>query len=196
LIDRDFNEGLTLMLKEPLQQHAIVTKAVNIIGSMRNAPTCNQMAIKGLINNCKSLDSSSANVETGTNVVLDQVKVKYAARLAMCELQSAQAAIPKACSILLPSPQACMKGGWGSYFSREEPPEAKFCYPETTGVQFKRCMDVITEKGQYWTSFSNAKQNAVVVCQASRDFLERGTSVAVCCFHYILTQSRIQTCHV
>ena len=36
-----------------------------------------------------------------------------------------------------------------------------------------QCLKSLQSTPQYWTSFSNARQNAVVMCQASRDVIER-----------------------
>lgn len=144
---------------------------------MESAPICNRLAALDLINNCKSLEQSSDTVNPESEVILDEVKSEYAARLAVCELLGAKAHVPRECDILVPSVQACGKGRSSSFFSRQKKDsvEEKYCYPGTTYAQLERCLRALESRSQSWTSYSNARQNAVVMCHASRDAIDRGT---------------------
>ena len=79
-------------------------QALQIIYFIELALTCNYLATLNLINNCKSLKQSLDNVKPKLKIVLDEVKLEYAARLAVCKLLSAKAFILQECKILVPSP--------------------------------------------------------------------------------------------
>ena len=120
----------------------------------------------------------SSNAETEGELILDEVKSEYAARLAVCELNSAKANIPWECAGFMPSSYACGKSRFRSLFTRQENrSHDKLCYPETDGSQIRQCLQALESRPQSWISYSNARQNAVVICEASRDAIERGMSV-------------------
>jgi hypothetical protein len=171
------NSDLASILQTPsIAQQEILSQALRIVHSMESAPTCNRLAVLNLINDCKSLEQNSDNVKLESETLLDEVKSEYAARLAVCELLGAKALVPRECGILVPSPQACGKGRFSSFFSRQkDSANGEYCYPEATHTQFERCLKALESRPQSWTSYSNARQNAVVMCHASRDAIERGT---------------------
>jgi hypothetical protein len=80
---------------------------------------------------------------------------------------------PPNCEILVPTTKACAKGGIWWYSRLETTINDKQCYPEAKEYQYIQCLKTLQSSPQYWTSFSNARQNAVVMCQASRDAIER-----------------------
>lgn len=157
-----------------MQQQEILSQALRIVHSMESAPTCNRLAALNLINDCKSLEQSSGDGRPNTEMVLDEIKSEYAARLAICELVGAKATVPRECIILVPSTQACVKSRFMSFFSRQDSSKEDYCYPEATRSQFERCLRALEARPQSWTSYSNARQNAVVMCHASRDSVEKG----------------------
>ncbi|KAF2706478.1 hypothetical protein K504DRAFT_493586 [Pleomassaria siparia CBS 279.74] len=173
-LDYGINADLASRLQAPPdnKQPELLSHALEILIPMRSAPTCNRLAALNLINDCKSLES-----ESNSEMVLDEVKSEYAARLAVCELLGAKASVPRECGILVPSPQACIKGRFG-FFSRQLNDD-KECYPDSTHTQFDRCLGALNSKPQFWTSYSNAKQNAVVMCHASRNAIERDQSLGI-----------------
>jgi hypothetical protein len=132
------------------------------------------MAASHLMNECKMLEHAPDFAKNRPEVYLDNVKTEYAAKLAVCELLSAQplnnAVPPLHCDILVPSSRACNKGGW---WSQAPTNTDKHCYPEHKEYQYSQCLKTLQSSPQYWTSFSNARQNAMVMCQASRDAIER-----------------------
>ncbi|KAF2796189.1 hypothetical protein K505DRAFT_323498 [Melanomma pulvis-pyrius CBS 109.77] len=164
-----------------MKQHQVLSQALEIIHSMESAPTCNRLAALNLINDCKALDQNPDNVKSDSELILDEVKSEFAARLAVCELLGAKAVVPRECVILIPSPQACVKGRFHSFFSRKknDNPDGEYCYPGATNVQFERCLKGLESRPQSWTSYSNARQNAVVMCHASRDGIERERDLAI-----------------
>ncbi|KAF2001904.1 hypothetical protein P154DRAFT_562339 [Amniculicola lignicola CBS 123094] len=177
------NSDLASMLhldSTPIKQQEILSEALSIIHRMESASSCNKLAALNLINDCKALDQSSTNPEA----VLDEVKSEYAARLAVCELLAVDASTsPPDCNALIPSQQACVRSRFSSWFSskdaRKEVPPDEYCYPDTTPAQFKRCLRALQSRPQSWTSYSNARQNAVVMCHVTRDAVERAQDLSV-----------------
>ncbi|KAH6633066.1 hypothetical protein C7974DRAFT_392059 [Boeremia exigua] len=156
------------------RNHKVISQAVDFVVSMQTAPTCTRMAASHLMNECKLLEHAPDFAKSRPEAYLDNVKTEYAAKLAVCELLSAQppstASPPPHCDILVPSSRACSRGSW---WSQAPPNPDKQCYPEYKDYQYSQCLKTLQSSPQYWTSFSNARQNAVVMCQASRDAIER-----------------------
>lgn len=154
----------------------VITQAVDFVVSMQTAPTCTRMAASHLMNECKLLEHAPDFAKSRPDAYLDNVKTEYAAKLAVCELLSAQPTNPMPppnCDILVPTSRACSKSGSWWYSRPETPLNEKQCYPDFKEHQYVQCLKTLQSSPQYWTSFSNARQNAVVMCQASRDALER-----------------------
>lgn len=154
----------------------VITQAVDFVVSMQTAPTCTRMAASHLMNECKLLEHAPDFAKSRPDAYLDNVKTEYAAKLAVCELLSAQPINPMPppnCDILVPTSRACSKGGSWWYSRPETTLNEKQCYPDFKEHQYVHCLKTLQSSPQYWTSFSNARQNAVVMCQASRDAIER-----------------------
>ncbi|KAJ4371309.1 hypothetical protein N0V83_004526 [Neocucurbitaria cava] len=156
------------------RNHKVISQAVDFVVSMQTAPTCTRMAASHLMNECKLLEHAPDFAKSRPEAYLDNVKTEYAAKLAVCELLSAQPhnpSPPPHCELLVPSSKACGRGGW--WHNKPEVPSDKQCYPELKEYQYMQCLKSLQSTPQFWTSFSNARQNAVVMCQASRDAIER-----------------------
>lgn len=154
----------------------VIMQALDIVSSMQTAPTCTQMAASHLMNECKLLEHAPEFTKTRPEAYLDNVKTEYAAKLAICELLSAQpvnSIAPPHCDILVPAARHCNKGGGWWHVRPAAIPGDKHCYPQFTEHHYMQCLKSLQSTPQYWTSFSNARQNAVVMCQASRDAIER-----------------------
>jgi len=165
----------SVLQSTPSGQQELLSNALRIIHSMESSPTCNRLAALTLINSCKSLEPSSEDSKKKPDEVLDYVKSEYAARLAVCELIGATVTPPRECAILIPSSNACVKNRFKSLFQwHDEKPGDELCYPEASRSQFERCLRTLDSRAQWWISYSNARQNAVVMCQASRDAIEKG----------------------
>lgn len=162
------------------RNHKVISQAVDFVSSMQTAPACTRMAASHLMNECKLLEHAPDFTRSRPEAYLDNVRTEYAAKLAVCELLSAQpptnALPPLHCDILVPSSRACYKGGW---WSKGPTNTDKQCYPEHKEYQYNQCLKTLQSSPQYWTSFSNARQNAVVMCQASRDAIERETHLEI-----------------
>ena len=164
----------TLFQYTTSRNHKVISQAVDFVVSMQTAPSCTRMAASHLMNECKLLEHAPDFAKNRPEAYLDNVKTEYAAKLAVCELLSAQppshAVPPLHCDILVPSSRACSKGGW---WSQAPVNSDKQCYPLYKEYQYSQCLKTLQSSPQYWTSFSNARQNAVVMCQASRDAIDR-----------------------
>jgi hypothetical protein len=155
-----------------------LSEALQIIHPIQTGPRCHYHAALNLLNDCKFLETASTDSKNDAEANLDQVETVYAARLAVCELQSAYAEIPTDCKVVMASREACIKKR-GPWFSRQEnPKDNRLCYPEEPDPnKFNRCMKALFSINQSWMSYSNARQNAVVMCHASRDVIEKGTYI-------------------
>jgi hypothetical protein len=166
----------TLFQHTVSRNQRVITQAVDFVVSMQNAPTCTRMAASHLMSECKLLEHAPEFAKSRPEAYLDNVKTEYAAKLAVCELLSAQPnnpVPPTNCEMLVPTSRACNKGGTWWYSRPETTVSEKQCYPEIKQHQYAQCLKTLQSSPQYWTSFSNARQNAVVMCQASRDAIER-----------------------
>jgi hypothetical protein len=160
----------------PIRRQELFSHALRIIHSVESSPSCNRLAALTLINSCQSLEvSTKGDAGVKTDLGLDEVKSEYAARLAVCELLGARANVPPACVVFVPSSKACVKFRFKDLFTRDEyHSEDTLCYPDASNSQFGQCLRSLESRPQWWTSYSNARQNAVVMCQASRDAIEKG----------------------
>ncbi|KAF2494777.1 hypothetical protein BU16DRAFT_527761 [Lophium mytilinum] len=169
----------------PVQRQELLSQALRIIHSVESSSSCNRLAALNLINSCQSLETSPKGSNTAgmnSDLGLDEVKSEYAARLAVCELIGAGANIPGICAIFVPSAKACVKYRFTGFWARNDhqsETQDTLCYPQATPSQFVGCLKALEARPQYWTSYSNARQNAVVMCQASRDAIEKDEKIAL-----------------
>jgi hypothetical protein len=152
------------------EQSVLFTQALSVLNLLESAPSCHRLAAHNLIDTCESLEKS-----TEIELALEEVKEKYAARLAMCELTGAQTSLPPQCKDFVPSP--CAHEGFARLFRKRDQPKAvaadQMCYPNTSRNQVKQCLNALHSRPQWWTSYSNALQNVVVVCQATRTYKDK-----------------------
>jgi hypothetical protein len=162
------------LLNGQIHQQEVYSRAVNILESMESAPSCYRAATLTLIDSCQSLERS-----TSTEVATYEIREEYATKLAMCELNGAEATISPHCAKFVPATRACKRQKLGGFLRRSGQTEeviGKVCYPDITREQVKQCISTLHSKPQWWTSYSNALQNVVVICQASRSAIEKGKS--------------------
>ena len=131
----------------------VYMKAVELLGSLQSAPSCTRIATSNLLTSCQSIEAPSTDVETA----MDDVKAMYAAHLAICELRAAKAQIPDHCSFISSSAES------GKV---------------TINEKFKKrhlspCIHSLEGRPQWWTSYSNNIQNAVLICRATRIDIEK-----------------------
>ena len=174
--------GLTsLMQQRPVHESEIYSKALDIIKSMESAPSCNRLATFTLIDSCRSLERQNDKLDDNANVELDQVKSTFAARLAICELIGAHADVPDQCLSLVPQviqrqnhKIRCFLPGSHCKSSDHSHDPQRQQYALVNQEQTSRCLGALESRPQWWTSYSNARQNAISICRAARVEIERG----------------------
>lgn len=149
-----------------------------IMNSVDNIPSCTKVASSALLSSCSQLGHSDAiSIDQGLDTMLDNTKSIYATRLAVCELIEANAAVPSACSSFKPTKVNTKEGFFRGFFTANGPtrPIAYYdIYDKQTADQLDACKSSLHKQPQSWTSYSNARQNAVVMCHAMRAEIERG----------------------
>jgi hypothetical protein len=164
------------LVQNSVHDKEVYSKAVDVLENIHSAPDCHRMATFSLVDSCQALEPSD-----GSEAILADVREEYATRLAMCELSGAKAQIPTQCTDFVPSHAHCAKSGQGflARFRGQKlvPADSNsLCYADTTQSQLKACLYALHSKPQWWTSYSNAFNGVLVVCQASRASMERGRS--------------------
>ena len=157
---------LISLLTEQARESKYLREAYALIDDVQSAPTCNQLAAYQLLKSCKSLQVGPDGMETP--IMLERVKNVYAARLAICELQSAHASIPWQCKDIMSISLADLS-------SAEVPRLNRLWYGQDcveTKI-LKPCLKALHDKSTSWTSYSNNRAHAIAMCHAIRDHLER-----------------------
>ena len=154
----------TLIRLPPVDQSGIYTQAVDLLSSMQSAPSCNRLAALTLMNSCQSIEGSNPNSEAS----LDDIRSIYAAQLAMCEIESAGSDIPQSCARLAHHPE-----------SKTPLSDSLKLIPKG---QLSRCLQSLESRPQWWTSYSNNRQSAVIMCKASRVDIDKG----LCALSHVL----------
>lgn len=167
----DYDLDLVDFLHVKTSEHDNIFKgAIQLLESMKSSPSCNRIAASKLLASCKSIEKSASDERQPTLTSLDRVKSVYAARLALCEIAEAGAAIPSPCSPLYIS-SSPKKAVSGSIFGQQ------WATPDqlnpTSMESLDSCLHALESRPQWWTSYSNSRQNAVMICQAARIDLEK-----------------------
>ncbi|PYI05475.1 hypothetical protein BO78DRAFT_408286 [Aspergillus sclerotiicarbonarius CBS 121057] len=159
----------SLLKSKSQKQDVLFSEALGLLESMNSSPSCNRMAVSKLITSCQSIGGRSEPADTSTFVTLEHVRSLYAARLAICELNEAGAVVPTPClPITVRSPQKKGIFGLSSNY------KTGFNAVESISKgQLETCLKSLESRPQWWTSYSNSRQNAVVICQAARFESER-----------------------
>ncbi|OGM45195.1 nuclear membrane fusion protein Kar5 [Aspergillus bombycis] len=154
----------SFIISKNIQHDVIFKEAVQLLESMRSSPSCNRIAASRLVTSCQSVREKTHNVDSETYRVLEHTRSLYAARLAICELEGAGTHIPNAClPVTIPPPQK--KGIFGFSIKSGSPVNGVDPIP----VQLlESCLKSLESRPQWWTSYSNSRQNAFVICQAAR----------------------------
>ena len=153
-------------LIQPLSiQHSdVYHNALSILDGIQASPSCHRLAASSLLNSCQSLDVPQNQAEES----IEDVRSQYAAQLATCEISSAGSAVPHNCRPLVPS----------AHFTSAKAPRASGrATPALTSHQKRQlclCLKTLESRPQWWTSYSNNRQNAATMCQAVRVDIERG----------------------
>ncbi len=129
------------------------THALELLASIQTSPSCNRIAASTLLDSCHAIEGSERDRETS----IEDFRSIYAAQLAMCEIGSANSVKPQSCEALTTAARIKSKG------ARSIPKD-----------QLSKCLQSLESRPQWWTSYSNNRQNAGVMCQAARVDIEKG----------------------
>lgn len=150
-------EDLSTLIRPVLEaQSNIYNQALELLHSMQASPSCHRLATSALLDSCQSIDGSRDDTEAS----LEDSRSIYAAQLAVCEIQSAESKAPSSCENLTPAPKAGLFNNIDTQ--------------TVTKAPLSNCLQALETRPQWWTSYSNNRQNAVVICQATRADIERG----------------------
>ena len=146
-------DDLTSLITAPCgaksKEHA---RAMELLELMQSAPTCNKLVTSSLLSSCQAIEGSTQGRESS----LEGIKALYAAQLALCELRNVGAEPPEQCrSIALDVGTVAV---------------------DLHSAKFRTCLRSLESRPQWWTSYSNNVQNAVVMCRAARVEIEKGKS--------------------
>lgn len=156
---------------------------LDIMDAVDKMPSCQKLASAAILNSCSSLNhKSTLSTDQGVDSMLEKAQSIYAARLAVCELIDVNAPIPDACNPFRPTQRNTRKTGFRGYFNDNGPtdpiPYYKV-YEDQTAQHLDLCASSLASKPQWWTSYSNARQNGLVMCYGMRAQVERGMLSAV-----------------
>ncbi|KAI9370056.1 hypothetical protein BJX61DRAFT_535944 [Aspergillus egyptiacus] len=149
----------------PQRHDEIFTEAIELLQSIESPSSCNGIAASKLITSCRSIDQKpDTSINADTYLALEHARSLYAARLAICELTGAGAPIPSPCDpVNVSLSRQKVRFKW--YTNNKH--ETTHNYPISKNT-LESCLKSLESRPQWWTSYSNSRQNAVVICQASR----------------------------
>ncbi|OAL26449.1 hypothetical protein AYO20_10117 [Fonsecaea nubica] len=146
----DLQSSLTdlLILREP-DNDPVFEKAMRVVDNLATQSTCHQAAAGHLLVTCKTI-GANMGLQQGKHELLERAQSVYAVRVAVCETGEGRAAIPPACKPILEIPQRLDH--------------------EIDVVNSKilaSCLEALITEHYYWTSYSNNRQDANTLCQAT-----------------------------
>lgn len=162
------HEWKGLMRTLPDDRFATYTQALDLLNSLQNSPSCNRLAASTLLESCQKVDDAPPSTEES----LEDIKSTYAARLALCEISATGLAAPSDCKPLLPADDG--EGKLGLKWIKGSGKAKSAVFKDVGSRQLSLCLRSLESRPQWWTSYSNSRQNAVIMCQAARVDIDRG----------------------
>lgn len=158
---------LISLLSGQARESQYLQEAYELVEQVQISRTCNQLAAYQLLTSCKSLEVGPDGTESPQ--LLEKVKNLYAARLAVCELQSAHASVPTQCKDIMSVSLSDLgieeeQSRLNRLWCGRDCVEARVLNP---------CLKALHDKSTSWTSYSNNRAQAFTMCHAIRDHLER-----------------------
>lgn len=138
-----------LLAFRDLGQDPVFEKAMHVVDNLATQSSCHRAAAAHLLVTCKAVGSELAE-EPGKHELLERAKSVYAVRVAVCETGEGRAAVPLTCKPVLNIPQR---------LTRE--------IDVVSGKALGLCLEALMNEHYYWTSYSNNRQDANTLCQAS-----------------------------
>ena len=162
------SNAISYQTSKTAQRDAIYSEAIQLLESLTTSPSCTRIAATRLVTSCQSFGGKTSADEEPQKT-LDRIRSVYAARLAICELEGTGASIPAPClPVILSPPESKIRFG----FMRKPnvPDTGTDLVPKEL---LEQCLKALESRPQWWTSYSNSRQNAIVICQASRIEIEK-----------------------
>lgn len=125
------------------QDHPAYSSVLVLLESLESEPSCQRAATSKFVTGCGTVNPQLSGTA--------DIRIQYAAQLAVCEFESTGVHYPPECRGLLNS----------------------------AGSRSTRCVKRLEERPQWWTTLSNNIQNALLICAAVRHETEKGTKDAV-----------------
>ncbi|OQE46437.1 hypothetical protein PENCOP_c001G06990 [Penicillium coprophilum] len=157
-------DAISFLSSRSQDQDSIFNEAVKILDSMKSSPSCNRLAATRLVSSCQTFSDGKHDAQTDSSETLDFLRSIYAARLALCEIDGAGTQMPPSClSITVSSPPQKNRFSFVSRQRSSDPASN-----EVPKALLEQCLKTLESRPQWWTSYSNSRQNALVICHASR----------------------------
>jgi Tht1-like nuclear fusion protein len=135
---------------------------VELLKTLNDKPACHKAATHQLITSCQSIREDAMNPRPSVEN-LETTKSIFAARLAICELRDASARTPPQCApIMTVSARIDMK------ISQNLSKSTTYAAEQISSGDLRACLKALESKPQSWTSYSNSRQYASMICDASR----------------------------
>jgi Tht1-like nuclear fusion protein len=146
---------------------------MDLLTALSNKPECYKAVTHQLITSCQSIREVTLSPRPSLED-LETTKSIFAARLAICELQEADANTPSQCKPLLSgSPAASGRASSNPL--------------QLSAGQLRACLRALEAKPQSWTSYSNSRQNAALICDVSRAEIMKEEALDL--FHVLIEHS-------
>lgn len=185
-VDYDLYLGEDSIVPTPLKRALQTYKDVEAL------PSCIKMATSTLLHSCGALDNAgTSDFMKDADFSLDQSKSIYATRMAVCEISEARVPVPGQCASFVPSEQNSRKKGFMGRFTGQGTSKPTINYPvyeSSTEHNLDDCRTALENRPQWWTSYSNARQNAVALCHAVRGALEKDEAIHL---HKVLAETTV-----
>ena len=150
------------------------------------------MAASALLHSCATVDHAGSGEEIKNAAFnMDHAKSIFATRFAICEISEAKGQIPNSCASFLPNKQNTRKQGFMGRFTDKGPTKPSIVYPfyeASTEHSLDDCRAALEGRPQWWTSYSNSRQNAVSLCHAVRGEIEKDESLHL---HRVLAETTV-----
>ena len=166
--DTEFASDMATFIRaSAIDKPGVYSQALILLDSMKSAPSCNRVATSVLLDSCQSVDGSTTSAESS----LEDLRSIYAAKLAMCEIVSAGSVVPSACKpVQAVNADPKRRAQNAEAKGKSRPRGANPLEPR----HLSQCLQSLESRPQWWTSYSNNRQNAMVMCQAVRADIEKG----------------------
>lgn len=149
-------------------------------------PSCNKIATSALLYSCSTLKGSiehdNSTLTRGSDLFVQEEINIYAARLAICELHGAEFDVEGACQPFIPTERTAKKTGLRGWLSQKGPSRSTpffGYYDEITLANLDQCLKSLQTSAVAWMSYSNNRQNAIVMCEAMQSEVDRDEQIHI-----------------